>query len=43
MYTNTAALENDPTVPRLKLDYDMGYDAAVKGAIVVVIPQASSP
>ena len=28
----------DSLLPRLKLDCDMGYDAAVKGASEVVIP-----
>ena len=27
----------DSLLPRLKLDYDMGYDAAVKGTSVVVL------
>ena len=28
----------DSLLPRLKLDYDMGYDTTVKGASVVVKP-----
>ena len=27
----------DSLLPRPKLDYDMGYDAAIKGASVVVL------
>ena len=29
----------DSLLPRMKLDYDVGYDATMKGASVVVIPK----